>query len=109
VNYPNSNSQPTNPSESNTSLEILHENKTVLHQIVINKNPVVLEFLLQWPCDVDAIDIFGCTPLHYAAALDQIRIILLLLRRNPSLTIRNQRKKVKQKTKKKKKNFFLKK
>lgn len=61
--------------------------KTALHKVVINKNAVATDFLLQWSCDVDAVDSLGYAPLHYAASMDLIRIVLLLFRRTATWNI----------------------
>jgi len=61
--------------------------KTALHNAVINKNSVVTEFLLYWSSEADVTDGLGYSPLHYAASLDHIRIVLLLARRAASWSL----------------------
>ena len=55
--------------------------KAPLHNAAIKKNSQVTDFLLLWTSDMDIMDGQGYTPLHYAAQLDHIRVVLLLVRR----------------------------
>lgn len=59
-----------------------HHSQTPLHKAVEANDDVVVEFLLQWFADVNQTDCNGWTALHYAAASNNVRLVLSLLRRH---------------------------
>lgn len=59
-----------------------HHSQTPLHKAVEANDDVVVEFLLQWFADVNQTDGNGWTALHYAAASNNVRLVLSLLRRH---------------------------
>ncbi|KAH8552778.1 hypothetical protein BGW37DRAFT_271523 [Umbelopsis sp. PMI_123] len=55
---------------------------TALHTAVLQEDIIMVEFLLQWFCDVNEKDENGWTALHHAAAENNVRFVLTLLRRH---------------------------
>lgn len=62
---------------------------TALHVAVLQEDIVAVEFLLQWFCDVDEVDADGWTALHHAAAQNNVRFVLTLLRRHAKPDIKS--------------------
>lgn len=63
--------------------------KTVLHKMVDKNEHVIVEFLLQRLSDVDQQDGNGWTALHYAAANDNVRLLLALLKRHAKTDVKD--------------------
>ncbi|RUS17252.1 hypothetical protein BC937DRAFT_90211 [Endogone sp. FLAS-F59071] len=67
-----------------------NENKnsfTALHQAISQDDDITVEFLLQWLCDVNAVDGNGWTGLHHAAAANNVRLVLTLLKRQAKVDV----------------------
>jgi Arf-GAP/coiled-coil/ANK repeat/PH domain-containing protein len=64
--------------------------KTALHKIVDDNNEVIVEFLLQRLSDVNQQDKNGWTALHYAAANNNVRLVLALLKRHAKPDIKDE-------------------
>ncbi|GAB5589535.1 hypothetical protein Unana1_04435 [Umbelopsis nana] len=62
---------------------------TALHVAVTQEDVIAMEFLLQWFCDVDQVDADGWTSLHHAAAENNVRLVLTLLRRHAKPDIKS--------------------
>ncbi|KAI9278657.1 hypothetical protein BDA99DRAFT_600287 [Phascolomyces articulosus] len=58
------------------------EGQTALHKAVEQSDEVAVEFLLQWFSDVNQTDAKDWTSLHYAAANNNVRLVLALLKRH---------------------------
>ena len=59
-----------------------HEGQTALHKAVEQSDEIAVEFLLQWFSDVNQKDDKDWTSLHYAAANNNVRLVLALLKRH---------------------------
>jgi Arf-GAP/coiled-coil/ANK repeat/PH domain-containing protein len=64
--------------------------QTALHKIVDEDNEVIVEFLLQRLSDVNQQDGSGWTALHYAAANNNVRLVLALLKRHAKSDIKDE-------------------
>lgn len=64
--------------------------QTALHKIVDEDNEVIVEFLLQRLSDVNQQDANGWTALHYAAANNNVRLVLALLKRHAKADIKDE-------------------
>ncbi|KAG2185136.1 hypothetical protein INT44_001926 [Umbelopsis vinacea] len=62
---------------------------TGLHVAVLQEDIIAVEFLLQWFCDVDEKDDDGWTALHHAAAENNVRFVLTLLKRHAKPDIKS--------------------
>jgi len=67
---------------------------TALHQAILCNDDVVVEFLLQWFCDIDAIDYDGWSGLHHAAATNNARLLLTLMKRHANVGLKDKNGKV---------------
>ena len=65
--------------------------KTALHKSVEDNNEVVMEFLLQRLSDVNLQDINGWTAIHYAAANNNVRLVIALLKRHAKPDIKDEK------------------
>lgn len=70
------------------------KSQTALHRAVQQGDEVAVEFLLQWSCDVNQQDALGRTGLHYAAAANDVRLVLALLKRHAKADIKDEAGKV---------------
>ncbi|KAI9276409.1 hypothetical protein BY458DRAFT_532766 [Sporodiniella umbellata] len=70
--------------------------QTPLQKAVDNNNETTVEFLLQSQSNVNQQDERGWTALHYAAANNNVRLVLTLLKRHGQPDILNHSEKVKQ-------------
>ncbi|KAK9768493.1 hypothetical protein K7432_000832 [Basidiobolus ranarum] len=60
-----------------------------IHVAVLKDDLVLLEFLLQYSCDINIADTNGRTALHYASEMNNIRIVVFLLKRGAKCTIKD--------------------
>ncbi|CAG8479264.1 4814_t:CDS:10 [Paraglomus brasilianum] len=67
---------------------------TALHQAILCNDDVVVEFLLQWFCDIDAIDYDGWSGLHHAAATNNARLLLTLMKRHANVGLKDKNGKI---------------
>ncbi|KAI8356637.1 hypothetical protein EDC96DRAFT_446306 [Choanephora cucurbitarum] len=65
------------------------ELRTALHKAVDGSDEVSVEFLLQRLSDIDQQDERGWTALHYAAANNNVRLVLALLKRHAKADIKD--------------------
>lgn len=65
------------------------ESRTALHKMVDKNDEVTVEFLLQRLSDINQQDANGWTALHYAAANNNVRLVLALLKRHAKSDIKN--------------------
>ncbi|CAO3639358.1 unnamed protein product [Mucor fragilis] len=65
------------------------ESRTALHKMVDKDDEVTVEFLLQRLSDINQQDANGWTALHYAAANNNVRLVLALLKRHARSDITN--------------------
>lgn len=70
------------------------ELRTALHKVVDNDNEVIVEFLLQRLSDINQQDKNGWTALHFAAANNNVRLVLALLKRHAKPDIKDESNKV---------------
>ena len=63
-----------------------NEGMTSLHHCAFGGSSEVLEFLISNGADVTAIDLYGRTPLHYAAANSQLQCLMILIK-DPKVTV----------------------
>ncbi|KAI9480846.1 MAG: hypothetical protein EXX96DRAFT_564407 [Benjaminiella poitrasii] len=63
--------------------------KTALHKVVDKDDEIAVEFLLQRSSDINQQDAQGWTALHYAAANNNVRLVLALLKRHAKADIRD--------------------
>jgi Arf-GAP/coiled-coil/ANK repeat/PH domain-containing protein len=63
--------------------------RTALHKIVDRNDGVIVEFLLQRLSDINQQDADGWTALHYAAANNNVRLVLALLKRHAKSDIKD--------------------
>ncbi|CEP10078.1 hypothetical protein [Parasitella parasitica] len=66
------------------------ESRTALHKMVDKGDEVTVEFLLQRLSDINQQDANGWTALHYAAANNNVRLVLALLKRHAKPDISNE-------------------
>lgn len=71
-----------------------------MHVATNNNDDTVIEFLLQRLSDVNQVDGKGWTPLHYAAANNNVRLVLGLLKRHSKVDLKDELNMVIQKRKK---------
>ncbi|CAG8447502.1 11003_t:CDS:10 [Ambispora gerdemannii] len=62
---------------------------TALHQAILRSDDVAVEFLLQWFCDINAVDNDGWSGLHHAAAMNNARLLLNLMKRHANITLKD--------------------
>ncbi|KAL0138179.1 hypothetical protein V8B55DRAFT_1535746 [Mucor lusitanicus] len=65
------------------------ESRSALHKMVDKDDEVTVEFLLQRLSDINQQDANGWTALHYAAANNNVRLVLALLKRHAKSDIKN--------------------
>lgn len=65
------------------------ELRTALHKMVDKDDEVTVEFLLQRLSDINQQDANGWTALHYAAANNNVRLVLALLKRHAKSDVKN--------------------
>ncbi|KAI8140342.1 hypothetical protein BJV82DRAFT_623559 [Fennellomyces sp. T-0311] len=65
------------------------QNQTALHKAVEQGDEIAVEFLLQWFSDVNQTDANGWSSLHYAAANNNVRLVLALLKRHAKADARD--------------------
>ncbi|KAI8381358.1 uncharacterized protein BYT42DRAFT_566268 [Radiomyces spectabilis] len=58
------------------------DEQTALQRAVHQGDEIAVEFLLQWSSDVNQQDAKGWTSLHYAAAANNVHLVLTLLKRH---------------------------
>ncbi|CAG8732712.1 10383_t:CDS:2, partial [Funneliformis mosseae] len=67
---------------------------TALHQAILRSDDVAIEFLLLWSCDINEIDNDGRSALHHAAATDNARLLLTLLKRQANIHLKDRNGKI---------------
>jgi Arf-GAP with coiled-coil, ANK repeat and PH domain-containing protein len=72
---------------------------TALHQAILRNDNVSVEFLLQWLCNINEVDNDGWSGLHHAAATNNSRLLLTLMKRHADVNLKDKNEKVL-------KNFF---
>ena len=70
------------------------QDQTALHKAVEQSDEIAVEFLLQWFSDVNQTDSNGWSSLHYAAANNNVRLVLALLKRHAKADARDSSDKV---------------
>ena len=70
-----------------SKIEIERKGLQSLHHEVYNNNIENVKYLLSQGVDVNLVNEFGCTPLHYACSLGFIDIVDLLLTHNACITL----------------------
>ncbi|CAI2176475.1 13628_t:CDS:10 [Funneliformis geosporum] len=67
---------------------------TALHQAILRNDNVSVEFLLQWFCDINEVDNDGWSGLHHAAATNNSRLLLTLMKRHADIHLKDRKGKV---------------
>lgn len=62
---------------------------TALHQAILRSDDVAVEFLLSWSCDIDEVDKNGWSCLHHAAATNNARLLLILMKRHANINLKD--------------------
>ncbi|KAG0333620.1 ADP-ribosylation factor GTPase-activating protein agd4 [Podila horticola] len=62
---------------------------TALHRAIIRRDDIAVEFLFQWFCDINAIDIMGWSAMHHAIANDNAKALTHLIKKHAKYDIRN--------------------
>ncbi|KAJ1982794.1 hypothetical protein H4R35_000153 [Dimargaris xerosporica] len=65
----------------------VENHKTALHQAALQSNYTMVEFLLHWFADINAVDGDGRTGLHYAAAVNDAAFVWYLLKKHAKLDV----------------------
>ncbi|KAJ1984990.1 hypothetical protein H4R34_000334 [Dimargaris verticillata] len=65
----------------------VENHKTALHQAALQSNCIMVEFLLHWFADINAVDGDGRTSLHYAAAVNDAAFVWYLLKKHAKLDV----------------------
>ncbi|CAG8438233.1 5506_t:CDS:10 [Acaulospora colombiana] len=64
---------------------------TALHQAIRRSDDVAVEFLLLWSSDINAVDEDGWSGLHHAAATNNARLLLNLMKRHADINLKDKR------------------
>ncbi|CAG8582328.1 3281_t:CDS:10 [Funneliformis caledonium] len=67
---------------------------TALHQAILRNDNVSVEFLLQWFSDINEVDNDGWSGLHHAAATNNSRLLLTLMKRHADIHLKDRNGKV---------------
>ncbi|RIA89125.1 hypothetical protein C1645_213938 [Glomus cerebriforme] len=67
---------------------------TALHQAILRSDDVAIEFLLLWFCDINEVDNNGWSALHHAAATNNARLLLTLMKRQADIHLKDQKGKI---------------
>ena|SRR6266498_5277547 len=67
---------------------------TALHQAILRSDDVAVEFLLLWGCDINEVDNNGWSALHHAAATNNSRLLLTLMKRQADIHLKDRNGKV---------------
>src|SRR3954469_2317236 len=67
---------------------------TALHQAILKSDDVAIEFLLLWFCNINEVDDNGWSALHHAAATNNARLLLTLMKRQADIHLKDQNGKV---------------
>ncbi|CAG8765579.1 19508_t:CDS:2, partial [Gigaspora rosea] len=62
---------------------------TALHQAILRSDDVAVEFLLSWSCDINEVDKNGWSCLHHAAATNNARLLLILMKRHANINLKD--------------------
>ncbi|CAG8632995.1 513_t:CDS:10, partial [Racocetra persica] len=62
---------------------------TALHQAILRSDDVAVEFLLSWSCDINEVDKNGWSCLHHAAATNNARLSLILMKRHANINLKD--------------------
>ncbi|KAF8982981.1 Arf-GAP with coiled-coil, ANK repeat and PH domain-containing protein 2 [Haplosporangium bisporale] len=66
-----------------------HGSMTALHRAIIRRDDIAVEFLFQWFCDINAIDIMGWSAMHHAIANDNAKALTHLIKKHAKYDVRN--------------------
>ncbi|CAG8593611.1 5787_t:CDS:10, partial [Acaulospora morrowiae] len=64
---------------------------TALHQAIRRDDDVAVEFLLLWSSDINSVDEDGWSGLHHAAATNNARLLLNLMKRHADVNLKDKR------------------
>ncbi|CAB5204067.1 unnamed protein product [Rhizophagus irregularis] len=67
---------------------------TALHQAILRNDDVSVEFLLQWLCNINEADNDGWSGLHHAAATNNSRLLLTLMKRHADINLKDKNGKI---------------
>jgi Arf-GAP/coiled-coil/ANK repeat/PH domain-containing protein len=67
---------------------------TALHQAILRNDNVSVEFLLQWLCNINEVDNDGWSGLHHAAATNNSRLLLTLMKRHADVNLKDKNEKI---------------
>ncbi|GBC05943.1 hypothetical protein RclHR1_06510010 [Rhizophagus clarus] len=67
---------------------------TALHQAILRNDNVSVEFLLQWLCNINEADDDGWSGLHHAAATNNSRLLLTLMKRHADTDLKDKNGKI---------------
>ncbi|PKY49153.1 ArfGap-domain-containing protein [Rhizophagus irregularis] len=67
---------------------------TALHQAILRNDNVSVEFLLQWLCNINEADNDGWSGLHHAAATNNSRLLLTLMKRHADINLKDKNGKI---------------
>ncbi|CAG8580218.1 4298_t:CDS:2, partial [Scutellospora calospora] len=62
---------------------------TALHQAILRSDDIAVEFLLSWSCDINEVDKKGWSCLHHAAATNNARLLLILMKRHANINLKD--------------------
>jgi Arf-GAP/coiled-coil/ANK repeat/PH domain-containing protein len=66
-----------------------HGSMTALHRAIIRRDDIAVEFLFQWFCDINAIDMMGWSAMHHAIANDNAKALTHLIKKHAKYDVRN--------------------
>ncbi|GET02868.1 arf-GAP with coiled-coil, ANK repeat and PH domain-containing protein 2 isoform X2 [Rhizophagus clarus] len=67
---------------------------TALHQAILKSDDVAIEFLLLWFCNINEVDNNGWSALHHAAATNNARLLLTLMKRQADIQLKDKNGKI---------------
>ncbi|CAB5179215.1 unnamed protein product [Rhizophagus irregularis] len=67
---------------------------TALHQAILKSDDVAIEFLLLWSCNINEVDNNGWSALHHAAATNNARLLLTLMKRQADTHLKDKNGKI---------------
>ena len=67
---------------------------TALHKAILRNDDVAIEFLLLWSCNINEVDNNRWSALHHAAATNNARLLLTLMKRQANIHLKDQNGKV---------------
>ncbi|RIA84108.1 hypothetical protein C1645_832776 [Glomus cerebriforme] len=67
---------------------------TALHQAILRNDNVSVEFLLQWVCNINEVDNDGWSGIHHAAATNNSRLLITLMKRHADINLKDKNGKI---------------